>query len=204
MTMGDEARCVVKAGERRSAGTARLESTELRFRGEFRLTIPFREMRTVDARDGVLHVSFPEGTAAFELGPLAEKWANKIRNPKSVLDKLGVKANQKIGVVGPLDAKFIEQLEQRSSELAVGHPRPDSDLIFIAADRTSDLRQLKSLQRYLKRNGAIWVVRPKGGAGPTEREVMEAGKSAGLVDTKVVSLTATHTAERYVIPVSRR
>jgi hypothetical protein len=161
-------------------------------------------VRGVEARDGTLLVHFAEGAAAFELGALAEKWANKILNPKSVLDKLGVKPDHRIGAVGPLDAQFIRRLEQRSRELTVGRPRPDSDLIFIAADRKSDLRQLASLQRYLKRNGAIWVVRPKGGVGPTEREVMEAGKAAGLVDTKVVSLSKTHTAEKYVIPVSRR
>jgi hypothetical protein len=33
---------------------------------------------------------------------------------------------------------------------------------------------------------------------------MDAGKAAGLVDTKVVSLSEAHTAEKYVIPVSRR
>ena len=71
--MGDETRCVAKVGERRSEGKARLESAELLFRGEFRLKLPFREMRTVEARGGVLHVSFPDGTAEFELGPLAEK-----------------------------------------------------------------------------------------------------------------------------------
>jgi len=202
--MGDEARCVARLGERHSEGMARLESTELRFRGDFRLTIPLRDVQTVEAKDGALLVHFAEGTAAFELGAIAEKWANKIRNPKSVLDKLGVKPDHKIGAVGSLDAQLIQQLEQRSRELTVGRPRPDSDLIFIAADRKSDLRQLASLQRYLKRNGAIWVVRPKGGAGPTERDVMEAGKAAGLVDTKVVSLSETHTAEKYVIPVSRR
>ena len=202
--MGDEARCVVRWGERRSEGRARLESTELRFRGDFRLSIPLRDVRSVEAKDGVLVVRFAEGSAEFELGVLAERWANKIRNPKSVLDKLGVKPEYRVGAVGPLDAQLIRQLEQQSSELTAGRPRPDSDLIFLAAERKADLRQLVSLQRYLKRNGAIWVVRPKGGAGPTEREVMEAGKAAGLVDTKVVSLSETHTAEKFLIPVSRR
>ena len=202
--MGDEVRCVARWEERHSEGKATLESTELRFRGDFRLSIPFHDMRTVEASDGMLHVSFVGGTVAFDLGPLAEKWANKIRNPRSILDKLGVKPHQKIAVVGPLDLQLVKQLEERSGELAVGLPRPDSDLIFLAAERTSDLRQLGPLQRFLKRNGAIWVVRPKGGAGPAEREVMEAGKAAGLVDTKVVSLSVTYTAEKYAIPVSRR
>ena len=33
---------------------------------------------------------------------------------------------------------------------------------------------------------------------------MKAGKAAGLVDVKVVRLSDTHTAEKYVIPVSKR
>jgi hypothetical protein len=48
-------------------------------------------------------------------------------------------------------------------------------------------------------------VRAKGaGAAVSESAVMAAGKAAGLVDTKVVAFSATHTAERLVIPISRR
>jgi len=35
-------------------------------------------------------------------------------------------------------------------------------------------------------------------------EVIDAAKAAGLVDNKVVSFSATHTALRLVIPVARR
>jgi hypothetical protein len=35
-------------------------------------------------------------------------------------------------------------------------------------------------------------------------EVISAAKSAGLVDNKVASFSATHTALRLVIPVARR
>jgi hypothetical protein len=38
----------------------------------------------------------------------------------------------------------------------------------------------------------------------SERAVMAAGKAAGLVDVKVVSFSATHTAEKFVIPVNQR
>ena len=33
---------------------------------------------------------------------------------------------------------------------------------------------------------------------------MAAGKAAGLVDVKVVAFSATHTAEKFVIPVAKR
>jgi hypothetical protein len=48
------------------------------------------------------------------------------------------------------------------------------------------------------------VVRPKGRPEISEAAVMAAGKAAGLVDVKVVSLSATHTAEKLVIPVKDR
>jgi hypothetical protein len=34
--------------------------------------------------------------------------------------------------------------------------------------------------------------------------VMRAGQAAGLVDVKVVSFSATHTAEKFVIPLRAR
>jgi hypothetical protein len=39
-------------------------------------------MASVEAVDGRLEVSFPDGTAAFELGPAeAERWAERILHP---------------------------------------------------------------------------------------------------------------------------
>jgi hypothetical protein len=48
------------------------------------------------------------------------------------------------------------------------------------------------------------VVYPKGQKHITEAGVFAAGKQAGLVDVKVASFSATHTALKFVIPVDRR
>jgi hypothetical protein len=48
------------------------------------------------------------------------------------------------------------------------------------------------------------AIRPKGSPAISESEVMASGKDAGLVDVKVVSFSATHTAEKFVIPRSAR
>ena len=71
----------------------------------------------------------------------------------------------------------------------------------------AELRRLERLKRSLKPAGAIWVIRPKAlpsGTKVSERAVMAAGKAAGLVDVKVVGFSATHTAEKFVIPVKDR
>ena len=62
----------------------------------------------------------------------------------------------------------------------------------------------EELKRSLKPNGALWVIRPKGRADISEAAVMAAGSAAGLVDVKVVRFSPTHTAEKFVIPLSKR
>ncbi|MDQ4081992.1 MAG: hypothetical protein M3123_03780, partial [Actinomycetota bacterium] len=64
--MGAEARCTVRHGGRASAGKALLETDEIRFRGDFRLTIPFREITSLTVADGHLVVAFGGETATFE------------------------------------------------------------------------------------------------------------------------------------------
>ena len=56
----------------------------------------------------------------------------------------------------------------------------------------------------MNRNGAIWVVYPKGRQDIREVDVIAAGKSAGFTDNKVCRFSETHTALRFVIPIARR
>ena len=93
-------------------GEAMLETAELLFRGERRLLIPFAQITSATARDGMLDVKFGGGVARLELGPQAAQWAEKIRNPKSVIEKIGIKAGQVVSVVHLDDDAFIEDLEK--------------------------------------------------------------------------------------------
>jgi hypothetical protein len=56
----------------------------------------------------------------------------------------------------------------------------------------------------LKSNGHIWVVAPKGRQDIREMDVLEAGRAAGLKDTKVARFSETHTAHRFTIPLAAR
>ena len=110
--MGQEAAALVSFGEVRSQGRALLETSELIFRGDFRLVIPFKDIRDLEAADGVLAVRFSGGEARFELGVLAPKWAEKIRNPRGRLAKLGLKPGACVMVVGLLDSDFQDDLAE--------------------------------------------------------------------------------------------
>ena len=202
--MGAEAKCTVTIGRTKTEGKALLETDELIFRGgDLRLAIPYRSIRRLDAKDGALHVSWPEGAATFELGPAAVKWADKIRNPPSRIDKLNIKAGQRVLFVGLRDATLREEIETCGASVLARGTEP-VDAIFVAANDRADLDRLVTVQKFLKRDGAIWVIRPKGSPHISESDVMQAGKAAGLVDVKVVRFSETYTAEKFVIPVAQR
>jgi len=123
---------------------------------------------------------------------------------RSLLDKLGVKADQRICVLGVEDAAFLKELAAIVPSAAHGKLRNQSDLIFLGANDLKTLARIKSLEPHISRGGAIWVIYPKGQKHIREADVMAAGKSAGLTDNKVCRFSETHTALRFVIPLARR
>lgn len=118
-----------------------------------------------------------------------------------LLDKLGVKPGSRVALIDLEDESFRRELATRTADLTVGRPAPDTDLVFLTADSIDELGPLSRLRSRLKPNGAIWVVSRKGReATIRDVDVIEAAKSAGLVDNKVVSFSPRHTALRLVIP----
>ncbi len=202
--MGLEAVCEATFGRQRGEGKAHLDPEELAFAGDFRLRIPVEAVKSVEARKGELRVEWPEGVARFRLGPEAEKWALKLRYPRSRLDKLGVKPGARIAVLGSFGPFFLAELETRTSDVAKGRPKKDSDLLFVAMSAKSDLARLRSLRETIKPEGGIWVVWPKGRKEFREDDVRAAGPSLGLVDVKVVAFSDALSALKMMIPVKLR
>jgi len=130
--------------------------------------------------------------------------AQKRPNPDQIstrplLDKLGVKPGSKVAIVNLDDPRFIEQLRERTADIVVGRPRSKCDLVFMGADSSAHLRKLDDVKRWIEPNGAIWVVRLKGGRGPLrDTDLIAAGLAAGLVDNKIASFSDTHGAMRFV------
>jgi len=203
--MGAEATCTVRFKRTTAEGKARLETDVLQFRGgELKLSIAFAAITAVEAAHGILSVTFPDGTATFALGADAERWAAKIKNPPTRLTKIGVRPTWQVSAIGYVDPAFLAELEASVAHLSIGHTQRGSDAIFFAASSVAELARLRQVSASLKPDGALWIIRPKGDAKISERAVMEAGRAAGLVDVKVVAFSATHTAEKFVIPVAKR
>jgi hypothetical protein len=215
--MGYDASCTLRVDGTSAHGTAWLEHKDLVFRGPRRLVIPLSSITSATAVNGVLRVRFADRSAEFEIGDSAAKWAARITNPPSRLDKLGVKTGMKILVIGLQDEPFLSELAARSAQvaslrlasLAQGERRASGsgtfyDLLFYAAEDRKSLERLTALKSRIQPNGAVWILRPKGQKAITESDTMAAGRRAGLVDVKVVSFSDTYSAEKFVIPVSKR
>jgi hypothetical protein len=124
---------------------------------------------------------------------------------RSLLDKLGVKPSSKVAVVGIDDPAFMEQLRARTPDITAGRPRGKCDLVFLGATTRADLERIKAVKSWIEPNGAIWVVRPKGGRSELrDTDVIDAGLAAGLVDNKIASFSETHGAMRLVYRIKDR
>ena len=122
-----------------------------------------------------------------------------------LLDKLGVKPGSRVAVVDVHEAGFIDLLRERTTDIVKQRPREPCDIVFVGVETVADLRRIKDIKSWIEPNGAIWVVRPKGGRGRVrETEVMAAGLAAGLVDNKIASFSETRSAMRFVFRLRDR
>jgi hypothetical protein len=136
---------------------------------------------------------------------MARKETERDYSSRSLIDKLGVKPDASVALLGITDETFMQQLRERTRDIAPLRLKKNLDFIFLSAESLQELRQLERLRGHLKSNGAIWIVSTKGKqARIKDLDVIAAAKQAGLVDNKVVSFSATHTALKLVIPVARR
>jgi hypothetical protein len=202
--MGQEARCRVEIDGVGAEARVLLESEELVVRGEGRRKIPFAEMTRVESAGGNLMIEHGGRRVVLALGDRAATWAERIRNPRTLLDKLGVKPGARVSLLGIADDGFRALLRTRTEDIADGEAAPESDLVLFGVDTVEDLDRVGSLEASIKRDGGIWMVSPRGRSDLTEADILAAGRAAGLVDTKVARFSDTHTAHRFAVPKARR
>jgi hypothetical protein len=201
--MGYTADCKLTYDGKAYSGKALLETDYLEFKGDLKLKVPFKAITSAALQREALQVKFDGRLALFDVGAQSEKWLLKILNPKSLLDKLGVKPEHKVCVLKIADEVFLNDLKKRVTTFST-RLASECDAIFLGAEKESDLAALGRCKAALKKDGAIWVVNPKGQKSFNENHVLAAGKKAGLVDVKVARFSETHTAHRFVIPKAQR
>jgi len=204
-TMGLEAQCTVRVGRKSGSGKAHLETDSLVFRGSIRLEIPFESVRDALVEGDALVVRTPDQEARFELGAeAAQRWLHSIQEPKGLFEKLDLLPQSRVAVVDIHDGPFLYALRERSATMAEGRVPQGATVIFFGVETRDALRKIAILRARMPETGTLWVIRPKGSKAIGEADVFEALRGAGLVDTKVVAFSRTHTAHKAVIPLELR
>jgi hypothetical protein len=207
--MGSAVKCRVRFGKQESEGKALLETSEIIFRGDFRLKIPFATILSAKVVDDELQLQTAEGMAIFELGAVtATQWREKILHPKTRIEKLGIKPGTRVSLIGfeKRDEEFVTEIQKAKALMTpAGNTLPkNSDSIFLRIDSKKQLGQVAKIAEQLCGAAALWVIYPKGRQDITEGDVFAAGHKAALTDIKVVGFSSTHTALKFVIPVNKR
>ena len=207
--MGSAVKSRVRFGKQESEGKALLETSEIIFRGDFRLKIPFATILSAKVVGDELQLRTAEGVAIFELGAsTAEKWREKTLHPKTRIEKLGIKPGTKVSLIGfeDQDEEFLQELQKTEAVMTAAENglSKECDCILLRTDTKQQLAQVAKIARKMLGAVPLWIIYPKGQQDITEGDVFVAGHKAGLTDIKVVGFSATHTALKFVIPVKKR
>ena len=119
-----------------------------------------------------------------------------------LLDKLGVKAGSRVGLIGaPRDfAEWLPSLPEGATLRQRGQGEADVILLFLRS--RNDLAAIgAAIRRMPAQGGMLWAVWPKKSSSIvsdlSENAVRDAGLSAGLVDTKVCAIDETWSGLRF-------
>lgn len=157
--MGAEAKTTLRLGRQTFAGTAQLETGELRFRGEKKLEIPLASVREVDVTNGALQGTHADGVAVLGLGDAASaKWAER--------QCAGWDAN---GALASGASRGVEHAREHGERIARDgaiwevHPRGDravADTVIFTAGKEAGLTPTKVV-RFSETDSAEKLVIPR-------------------------------------------
>ena len=118
---------------------------------------------------------------------------------RALIDKLGIKPGARVSILAVDDTAFLAELRDRTPDITLGDPLPESDTVFLGVEGPDDVAPMAALRSVIKSDGAVWVVFRKGRKDFNENDVLRLGLETGLVDVKVVRFSDTHTATKFVI-----
>ena len=126
---------------------------------------------------------------------------------KDVTDKMGIKLGALVQFVGAVEPALVRKARAKAGPVD-DDPRQKADVILYAPVSAQEITAtLKRLRRALKPNGGVWVISAKKNKGDPhlpDQILIPLGLAAGLVDNKICSVSETHSAMRFVIPVKDR
>ncbi|HYE00074.1 MAG TPA: hypothetical protein VEH84_11880, partial [Alphaproteobacteria bacterium] len=174
--MGAEIECIGRWDGGEGPGRALLEGDHVLFRGAGRVKLRLTDLTAVTVEGDWLRLAAPGGTLDLALGAKAGSWAEKIRNPKTPFQKLGLKPAESVALIGPAPAALRDAL--RAAGIAEA-PEGEAAVLFLCVEAPADLARLADLGPAMRPGQSLWLVHPKGRRDFAGMAMFEAGRGAG-------------------------
>ncbi len=199
--MGLEAKCVGRINGHESEGKAHCGDGELELRGDSKIRWKWSNLSSVEVHEGKLEVRSGDEYAELVLGDQAEKWRYAILNPKSRMDKFGLKPGMKYQLWGDFDGEFPGEARAIAGDTSTAS---EANCVFVRLHGEEDLPKLIDARQSIAQNGMVWAIWIKGRKEFGETRVREYGLANGLVDVKIASVSPTLTSMKFMIRIKDR
>ncbi len=156
------------------------------------------EMTRLAVRGSTLEFACGSERIAIELGTSAKTWLDRIQNPRSRVQKLGVAVGMTVCVLGRSDADAIAEVADALGSAPKTRLSAAVDLVLCFAHEPAELDRLAAIAPKLAERGAVWVLWPKGRKDFSHDHVVAAGKAVGLSITKSMGFSEQLTGLRLV------
>lgn len=200
--MAYETKATLRIDGRVLSGVASLEMDRIAFRGDAQVDVPFAELTSIDAQGDWLELRGARGLVLFEVGASAGPWAERIKNPKVVAEKLALGPGKKVAVVGKAPDALRRDLAAGGATVAKTARGDDFGVVVVTAfDAKALPADVDKALRLVAPDGIVWALRDASLAtppAPTERELLTAGRTRGLVDSRPVRVGG-HVGVRFVL-----
>jgi hypothetical protein len=203
--MGQRANVKARIAGSDVGGQLYLDTEQVIFRGEKnRVAIPVQGIKSARADGGTLVLIVGREKYEFVMGPVAQRWADRITNPRTLIQKLGVRPDSVMAYIGERDSELLSELERTSRAVQSELMRRDYDLVFVGIETPEELDRLDGVREWIKSNGSIWLIFPKGRRDLKDETIISKAKINGLVDNKIARISDRLTGMKLVIPLSLR
>ncbi|MEX0683706.1 MAG: hypothetical protein WD904_13335 [Dehalococcoidia bacterium] len=98
-----------------------------------------------------------------------------VLSDKPLIDKLGVKPGIRVAVINIDAPLFLASLRERA-DVVVGEVTPGTEMAFLGVDGAEGMARLRELRDLIARDGAVWVINPRGLKGFNSNDVMRLGR----------------------------
>jgi len=195
--MGREAKCKCEWDGSVAEVKINLEPGLLTLSGGISRKLPTAELKNIHVLDDQLTFKVAGKSMRLLLGKAdSQKWAVALQTPPPTLArKLGITSETVVRTIGPvLDDALLAALDEAARVSASG-----AHLIIACVETPESLgAALKAAKAQLENGVPIWMVYQKGkGHALNEKWIRTELRSAGLMDTKVASVSAKWTALRF-------